>query len=311
VDIRQLRCFVAVAEELHFGRAAARLHVAQPAVSQTIRALENDLGVTLFDRTNRRVTLTAAGRVLLTEATAVIERFEQALATMARIRDGQRRQLRIGAVPALPPSLIPRLLALFADEAPSVNVVVRAIPSARTAAEALADTGLDVVLVRGDVDDPRLDSVVVGREAVGVALPASHPLADRSSIAPKDLNHLPLVSFSRASDPTQYDRIFDMLADAGLDDLRVVHESHQGAVDASLRLVEIGAGLSLKLASEVTAFTSDTIVWRPLAEVALEVVVSAAWRRRRIAPALNQLVPCLRSYVATATTPTPQPPEAR
>lgn len=293
MDIRQLRCFVAVAEELHFGRAATRLHVAQPAVSQTIRAIENELGVMLFERTNRRVTMTDAGRALLAEARAVIERFEGALATMARIRDGQRRQLRIGAVPALPPSLVPRLLAIFAGEAPDVAVVVRAIPSARSAADALADPELDLVLVRDRVDDPGLDSVVVATEAVGVALPALHPLAAGASIAPSDLNSLPLVCFARASDPVQYDQIFDTLAAAGLDELHVAHESHPGAVDASLRLVASGACLSLKLASEVAAFADADIVWRPLAEVALEVVVSAAWRRDRVAPALTGLLPLL------------------
>ena len=293
MDVRQLRCFVAVAEELHFGRAATRLHVAQPAVSQTIRGIENELGVTLFDRTNRRVTLTDAGRSLLTEAAAVIERFDAALATMAEVRDGHRRQLRIGAVPALPPSLIPRLLAMFADDAPGLTVVVRAIPPAPTAAAALGDSELDLALVRGRVDDPRLDAVVVATEPVGVAVPAIHPLAANTSITPAELNSVPLISFARAGDPVEYDHIFETLATAGLNDLHVAHQSHQGAVDASLRLVASGAGLSLKLASEVVAFASDAIVWRPLRGVTLDVVVSAAWRRARVPPPLRTALPLL------------------
>lgn len=296
VDVRQLRCFVAVAEELHFGRAATRLHVAQPAVSQTIRGLENELGVTLFQRTNRRVTLTDAGRTLLAEASAVIERFDGALATMAELRDGQRRQLRIGAVPALPPSLIPRLLAMFADNAPDLTVVVRAISPAPTAAAALGDSELDLALVRGHVNDPQLGAVVVATEPVGVAVPANHPLAANTSITPADLNAVALVSFARAGDPVEYDHIFDTLAAAGLDDLHVAHQSHQGAVDASLRLVASGAGLSLKLASEVAAFASDTIVWRALSGVTLEVVVSAAWRQTRVPPPLRRLLPVLQSH---------------
>ncbi len=301
MDIRQLRCFVAVAEELHFGRAAARLHVAQPAVSQTIRAIENELGIALFDRTNRRVILTDAGRALLTEARAVIERFETALATMARVRDGERRQVCMGAVPALPPSLIPRLLATFAADAAGITVVVRAIPSATNATEALADPELDLVLVRGEVDDPRLDSVVVASEPVGVALPASHPLAAAASITPQDLNARPLVSFARASDPVQYDRIFDTLAAAGLSELHVVHESHQGAVDASLRLVASGAGLSVKLASEVEAFASGSLVWRPLTDVAVDVVIAAAWRQTPLPSALKRLLALLQSHTATGS----------
>ena len=298
MDVRQLRCFVAVAEELHFGRAATRLHVAQPAVSQTIRGLENELGVMLFERTNRRVTLTDAGRTLLSEAAAVIERFDGALATMAEVRDGQRRQVRVGAVPALPPPLIPRLLAMFAAHAPDLTVVVRAIPPAPTAAAALGDGELDLALVRGHVDDPHLDAVVVASEPVGVAVAATHPLAANTSITPADLNGVALISFSRGGDPVEYDHIFDTLAAAGLDDLRVAHQSHQGAVDASLRLVSSGAGLSLKLASEVAAFASDTIVWRPLSGVTIEVVVSAAWRKTRVPPPLRRLLPVLQSQTS-------------
>lgn len=298
MDIRQLRCFVAVAEELHFGRAAARLHVAQPAVSQTIRGFEHELGLTLFARTNRRVILTDAGRSLLSEAQSVIERFDDALAAMARIRDDQARHLQIGAVPALPPALVPRLLQTFKTNAPAVSVVVRALPSGQTAAEALTGSELDLVLVRGEIHDPRLAGVVVAREPVGVALASTHPLADRTSIAAHDLNGLPLISFAQASDPIQYERVFGILAAAGLHDVRVVHESHPGAVEASLRLVDSEAGISLKLQSEVQAFARPGVVWRPLAGVALEVVVSAAWRRDRILPALKALLPLLHDGAA-------------
>ena len=223
----------------------------------------------------------------------MIERFDAALATMAEVRDGQRRQLRIGAVPALPPSLIPRLLAMFADDAPGLTVVVRAIPPAPTAAAALGDSELDLALVRGRVDDPHLDAVVVATEPVGVAVPAIHPLAANTSITPAELNSVPLISFARAGDPVEYDHIFETLATADLNDLHVAHQSHQGAVDASLRLVASGAGLSLKLASEVVAFASDAIVWRPLRMVTLDVVVSAAWRRARVPPPLRTALPLL------------------
>ncbi|MCA1703780.1 MAG: LysR family transcriptional regulator [Actinobacteria bacterium] len=293
MDVRQLRCFVAVADELHFGRAAARLHVAGPAVSQTIRSIENELGLVLFDRNNRRVELTDAGRLLLDEARAVIDRFDGMSAAMARLRSGQGGQVRIGAVPALPPRLIPRLLAEFAVDAESVDVVVRALPPGRDAREALDASDLDIALVRGEVTATGIGAVVVAREPVGVAIPASHPLASHAEITATDLNGTSLVSFTRASDPEQYDRIYNTLAAAGLTDLRVVSESHQGAVEASMRLVESGVGLSLKLRSEVDAFASVDVTWRPLAKVMLEVVVSAAWRLDRITPALARVLPLL------------------
>lgn len=293
VDVRQLRCFMAVAEELHFGRAAARLHVAGPAVSQTIRSMENELGLVLFDRTNRRVELTDAGRLLLEDARGVIDRFDGALAAMARLRTGEGVQVRVGAVPALPPRLIPRLLASFTADAPGVDVVVRALPSGRSAGEALHATDFDLALVRGEVTATGIGTAVIAREPVGVAIPASHWLASNPAITATDLNGAPLISFARATDPVQYDHIFNTLAAAGLADLQLIHESHPGAVEASLRLVESGVGLSLKLRSEVDAFASVAVVWRPLVEVVLEVVVSAAWRLDRVTPALTRVLPLL------------------
>jgi DNA-binding transcriptional LysR family regulator len=290
VDIRHLRCFVSVAEELHFGRAAARLHVAQPAVSQTIRSLETELGLTLFERANRKVALTDAGRVLLEEARSTLARFDDLAAAMARVRDGQGVNVSLGAVPALPPELIPGLLAAIAAAGPGPSAVVRAVPSRRTASDLLEGGAFDMVLVRGVIDAPGVGSVVVAREPIGVALPVEHPLTAQLSVTPADLSGVPLISFGRTTDPEEFDRIYAPLSAAGLTDLRVVHESHAGAVDASLRLVERGAGLSLKLASEVTSFASPTVTWRPLDGVDLEVVVSAAWRLDRVTPALRRLI---------------------
>jgi hypothetical protein len=115
----------------------------------------------------------------------------------------------------------------------------------------------------------------------------------QATIRAADLNGVPLISFGRETDAAQYDRVFDTLAAAGLRDLQLVYESHPGAVEASLRLVDSGVGLSLKLASEVEAFASEGLEWRPFADVALEVVISAAWREDGVTPALARLLPLL------------------
>lgn len=295
MDLRQLRCFATVAEELHFGRAAKRLHVAQPAVSQTIQALEKELGLVLFDRSNRQVALTFDGRVLLDESRGLIERFDALVETMARRRRGEDGAVRVGVVAAVPPHLIPRLLAACATEAPEIAVAVRAIQSGRDASDILDHVDFDLALVRGEVDTPGIGVSVVASEPVGVALASDHPLADRPGMTPADLNGEPLITFSRDADPGEYDRIYTLLAAAGLSDLRVAHESHSGAVDASLRLVEGKVGLSLKLESEVTAYGSNDVVWRPLLNVDLDVVVSAIWRLDRVTPALARLLPIVKS----------------
>ena len=149
------------------------------------------------------------------------------------------------------------------------------------------------MLVRGVVDIPGLDAVVVAREAVGVAIPVEHPLAERRAVAPGDLNGVPLISFARSNDPDEFDRLYAPFLSAGLKQVDLVHESHEGAVDASLRLVEGKVGVSLKLASEVAAFASSAVTWRPLDGISVEVIVSAAWRRDRMSPALHRLVQVL------------------
>ena len=298
VDVRQLRCFVAVAEELHFGRAAERLHVAQPAVSQTVIAMERELGLVLFERSNRRVALTDAGRVLLTEARVVLERFDGVLAVAEQLRSGATGRVTIAVAAALPPNLLPELLRVFRAAAPDVAVVAKSVGDPPAPIAALAAGRYDLAVLRGVIEAPGIASVVVAAEAVGVALPAGHQLADRDAVPARSLRKQPLVAFPRAASPAEFDRLFAALAAAGLDEVGDIHESPAGAVDASLRLVAAGEALSLKLRSEVDAFASDAVVWRPFADVDLRVVVSAAWRFDVTSPATRRLVSALSAWIA-------------
>lgn len=298
MDVRQLRCFVAVAEELHFGRAAARLHVAGPAVSQTVRSLEAELGLRLFDRTNRRVELTDAGRLLLGEAQAVLGRLDAASAAIDQFKSRQRSQVRIGVAAALPPGLVPALLAACARGAPGVDVVVTAL---HAGSDRALGHDVDIALVRGQVSEPGVESIVVAREPVGVALPRGHSLTRMRAIRAAHLNNEPLITFDRRSDAHEFDRLFGTLADAGLTDVRLAHESHSGAVESSLRLVAAGAGISLKLQSEVEAFGSGEVVFRPLADAEIDVVIAAAWRTDRLTPAVEAVVSLLRELAGVSS----------
>ena len=143
------------------------------------------------------------------------------------------------------------------------------------------------------------------RERVGVALPRGHSLARKRAIRAAELNGLPLIAFARRSDPQEYDRLFATLADAGLTDVRLAHESHPGAVEASLRLVAAGAGLSPKLRSEVDAFGSTEVLWRPLADAEIPVVIAAAWRTDRLAPAVEVVPALLRELAGAGEGPAP------
>jgi DNA-binding transcriptional LysR family regulator len=159
VELRHLRAFVAVAEELHFGRAARRLLIAQPAVSQLVRGLEAELGVPLFDRTSRRVSLTWAGQVLLDEARDLLARQTRLTERMERVRKGETGEIGLGTIPALPPDLIPSLLTELRDRLPDVRVVARSLPSGLTAAAALERPDVDIALLRGQVSEPGVSTV--------------------------------------------------------------------------------------------------------------------------------------------------------
>ncbi len=198
--MRHLRAFVAVAEELHFGRAARRLYVAQPAVSQLVRGLEAELGVTLLERTSRRVSLTWAGRVLLEEARDLLDREALLVDRMRRICAGETGEVGLGTIPALPPDLIPGLLTAFRVRLPDVTVVARSLAPGLTAAAALDQPDVDIALLRGEVTEAGISTAEVARERVGVALPAADPLAARASLVATDLEGRAFVAFPRVSD---------------------------------------------------------------------------------------------------------------
>src|SRR5918997_302482 len=172
MELRHLRYFVAVAEELHFGRAAARLHVAQPAVSQQIGRLERELGVRLLERTSRRVALTGDGRRLLEEARAALSAVDRVRAVAADLAAGRSAVLRIGTTPGVGPRLSMAAAKLRADVPDLTLTLVDGTAAAHITA--LRAGGLDIALVRGEVGSRDLQAREVWREPLQVLLPAAH-----------------------------------------------------------------------------------------------------------------------------------------
>ena len=198
IDVRHLRYFVAVSEELHFGRAAERLHITQPPLSQAIRKLEDELGVELLQRTSRVVTLTDAGRVFAKEARTVIAAFDRAIAE-ARRSAGSDTTIHIGCTPYLP---VERLLAFLAElqrHEPSISVQVAHLFTIEQV-QRLRDGGLDVGMFQRaeEYDDIELQTLFPG-EPAGAYVAPGHPLAARPVLTPEDLRPETYVSFPRAS----------------------------------------------------------------------------------------------------------------
>ncbi|ANP50386.1 DNA-binding transcriptional LysR family regulator [Streptomyces griseochromogenes] len=212
MELRQLTYFVAVAEELHFGRAAERLHIVQSAVSQQIQRLERELRAELFDRSPRRVRLTPAGERLLPEARAVL-----AAARRARAAVAEPAGLRIGTSTGLGAHL-DRVLAAFAERAPDVPVELVSLPVTERLARVAAG-GLDAAFVRSAEPPPGVRVLPLWPDPLVAALPAAHPLAGRPDIDLADLAGLPLALTSRRNNPALVDLVVGACHAAGFEPL--------------------------------------------------------------------------------------------
>jgi DNA-binding transcriptional LysR family regulator len=187
VELRQLEAFVAVATELHFARAAERLHIAAPTLSDLIRRLERELGTPLFTRTTRQVALTSAGAELLTRSKVILDEAAAAKAAIRRLADGEEGAVRLGITPPAAPVLAPHLINLFAAEAPQVTVELRRMWLPELL-DAVATGAIDVALTCGPVPEPAgIATEVFCAEPLMVGVRPDHRLASRGTIALSDL----------------------------------------------------------------------------------------------------------------------------
>ena len=287
MDVRQLRYFIALAEERHFGRAAEKLHIAQPALSQQIKSLESELGLTLLERTSRGVVLTDSGSRLLAEARGVVARFDEAVETMRRIKEGSIGALRVGVFPGPLRGILPQALVELRRQRPDIEVETRFIP-ADDQLRALLETRLDLALLPslGQLDvPPPLEARTVGSEQLGIAVPASHPAATKRELAARDLAQLPLVFMSRDGATEIYDTVLAALRRAGVQPRSLLESS---SPESSLSIVAAGLAVSVKARSEVGE--EDAVVWKPLDGFDLEISVVAAWHSGRITDPLRLLI---------------------
>jgi DNA-binding transcriptional LysR family regulator len=277
VDLRRLRYFVAVAEERHFGRAAARLHLSPPPLSQRIRELEHELGVQLFERTSRRVTLTPAGERLLVEARDVLRAVARFDAVASELASTAPSTLTIGYCHGSEGGVM-RAVRAFRAEHPDGNVRPDALTSLHIL-DGLRAGRLAVGVVRGPVAEPdRLASVPLARVPVDhVSLPAGHRLAAAGHVEARDLDGEPVLVVDRADAPTAHDEIEAYCAAMGAKPQWVPHAATQ--VERVLDMVAVGSGIGWLNAWQADReLGRDDVVVRPLRPVALYDEFRVAWR---------------------------------
>jgi DNA-binding transcriptional LysR family regulator len=242
MELRHLRYFVAVAEELHFRRAAERLHVAQPAVSEQIRKLEQELGVRLFDRTQRSVTLTTSGVALLEEARHVLRHAEVAQQAARNARDRATMRLRVGYLPDSLPASVPRALRHLATAAPTVEVNLETGPALRLIEE-LRERRLDAVITSLPAPAGGLRATALGPQHAVAVLPVTHPHAVEPTVALQRLAPERLVILPRDVNPAFHSAVMAICRNAGLSPTFV--EVSEQRVEHALLAVAAGAGIAV------------------------------------------------------------------
>ncbi len=275
MELRHLRYFVAVAEELNFTRAAQRLNTAQPSLSQQIKHLEADVGVALLDRSKRHVALTEGGKVFLAEAREILSRLDRAVQRAARAQQGRSIELIIGVVPAAEIKILPRLIPLVERNLPRVRLVFHNLPSAEQK-RMLATGSLDIGLLRGPLDDRRLEVEDVLWEKLVAGLPAGHALARGKAVSIRQLNALPFIMVSRKGSPELHDAVRTFCERSGLHP-RVVQQADN--VLGNLNMIRAGLGFAL-LPDYVASILPQGVVIKPLAWNSAPVVSLVVAHRR-------------------------------
>lgn len=259
LETRHLRYFVAVAEELHFGRAASRLHISQPPLSQQIRQLEEDIGTRLFERTQRSVRLTHAGEILLVQARQILSDLEEAVSLVQASARGEGGFLRLGYTAASAYAYLPPLLNAFKQRYPGVEVYLNEQLSGQQILN-LQEGRLDVGLVRPPIDEADLSSEKLIEEALVVAMHVDHPLASHRIIDVKDLHDVPFIAFTPTAARYFHDMVETLFSNAGVQPKVVQHATQPHTVVA---LVSAGLGLALVPHSSVRVHM-DHVTYRPL-----------------------------------------------
>lgn len=284
IDLRQLRYFLAVAEELHFGRAAIRLGMAQPPLTQQIQKLERALGYAVFLRQPRKTSLTEAGRALLEDAPRILRDFEEALERARRTGRGEIGQLTVGTPPSVMLTSLPAAIRKYRERFPEIRFTLRELATSAIA-EALEAGTVDLGLLR-EAAIP--GGEVVLNESIVAVLPAGHALAARAGLKLRQLAEEPFVLFPRRLGEAFYDRLVSFCVDAGFTP-RVAQEATQW--QSVVTFVETGMGVSLAPAC-VQRFRWKGVVYRELP--GLSTTVSAGHRREGPSAAATAFLKILR-----------------
>ncbi|BDI14535.1 LysR family transcriptional regulator [Nostoc cf. commune SO-36] len=280
MELRHLRYFIAVAEELHFTKAAERLHIAQPPLSQQIQQLEAELGVKLFERkTKRQVQLTEAGKVFLQEAYQLLVQLETAVALTQKTGRGETGQLRIGFTSLVIYDLLPLILRQFREQFLEVELVLLELTTSKQE-QALRDSLIHVGFAHPPLEDDTLSYKCIHSETLVVALSSTHSLAQKEHICVQSLLSEPLIMFPRYLAPGLYDRIMSLFQQRNFKP-NITQEAIQ--MQTIIGLVSAGMGVAIT-PSSLQNLQRSGVVYRPILEEVPVIETAVIWQQNSLTP---------------------------
>lgn len=286
MELRHLRYFVAVGEECHFGRAAQRLHIAQPPLSQQVKALEGELGVRLLNRSTRKVELTAAGERFLDRARGILASLDAAGAEVVRIASGEAGRLSVGFTGTATYELLPTLARLLHQDLPGIELDLHGEMLTPRQVTALGDGTIDLGFLRPPVNDPGLEVRVLRREPLIAALPEAHRLAGQPSVRLADLRDETFISYPAHRRSVVHDAVFAACGRAGFEPAEV-HE----VAETSTLVAFVAAGIGVALVpTSVRHLQITGATYKPLAGTTAEVELAIAWRMGDDSPTLARVL---------------------
>ena len=272
MELRHLRYFIAVAEELNFTRAAEKLHIAQPPLSQQIQQLEAQLGFQLFYRTKRTVMLTEAGQVFFEESQKILLQLDRAIQLGQQTSRGELGQLTIGFVSSASHNVVPAILQAFRTFHPAVKLQLREMTT-NDQLQRLQEGQIDIGFIRPPVTDG-INSEIVFREPLIVALPQSHPMAQSDRVELRSLSTEPFILFPRSLAPGLYDSIISFCSQAGFSPI-AAQEALQMQTIVSLVAAEMGVAI---VPESMQNFQRRGVVYKRLQELSPIVSIALIWR---------------------------------
>ncbi|MBV7482621.1 LysR family transcriptional regulator [Bordetella sp. BOR01] len=291
MEIRQLKYFVVLAEELHFRKAAARLCISQPPLSTAIKQMESELGTQLFERNTKSVTLTAAGRALYPQAQRTLAQFELACAITRRTGGGALGQLRLGYTGGMLLRGLPQMMRSYEAQQPGVDVSLCEMGSAAQA-DAIEHRRLAGGFLHASVLPPVLDYITVRRESFVCCVPAGHPVARHKTISLRMLADEPWILFARDTSPSYFDSVLAMSTAAGFSPHIQHNVTHW--ISAVL-LVAQGGGVAV-VPRAFTASGIPGVKYLGIRENVSESLAHFAWRKDDDDPALARFIKHVRAW---------------